>query len=252
MLTGRYQLFPRLDGYELVALRQDIAERGVLVPVELDESGIILDGHHRVEIATELGIEYPIVVREGLTEDEKVDHVVLLNLARRNLSGHDRTGVIARLRARGMSLRAIAMLTGVSHETARRDLAVTNVTCELEQAPDPEPLPMEAQPTITERAKEMEAAGLTQRAIADALGVSPGTVHNVLRGRTDRKARMDTPVDWPATRAFVKGLGSFASRDPRQVAAAIPDRNRKSTADQLRRYGTFLGSIALELERSAR
>jgi len=32
---------------EFEALKADIAERGVVVPIDIDEDGEILDGHHR-------------------------------------------------------------------------------------------------------------------------------------------------------------------------------------------------------------
>jgi N6-adenosine-specific RNA methylase IME4 len=80
-----YQLLPRLNAEEYAALEADIRNRGVQVPVERDESGNILDGHNRVEIATRLGIDYPAVVRTFATEAEKVEHVIKLNLARRHL-----------------------------------------------------------------------------------------------------------------------------------------------------------------------
>ncbi len=35
-----YQLFPVLDSQSLANLKADVAERGVLVPVELDEDGL--------------------------------------------------------------------------------------------------------------------------------------------------------------------------------------------------------------------
>ncbi len=80
-----YQLFPRLNDAEYEALKTDIANRGVQVPVELDENGAILDGHHRVEIAEDLGIEYPTIVRSGFSEKEKREHVRYLNILRRQL-----------------------------------------------------------------------------------------------------------------------------------------------------------------------
>jgi len=42
-----YQLLPPLSEEEYQSLRADIAEHGVLIPVELDEFGNVLDGHHR-------------------------------------------------------------------------------------------------------------------------------------------------------------------------------------------------------------
>lgn len=80
-----YQLFDALRPEELNALRADIAKRGIMVPVEKDNLGNMLDGHNRQAIADELGIECPVVVREFKTDEEKVEHVLKLNLARRHL-----------------------------------------------------------------------------------------------------------------------------------------------------------------------
>ena len=48
-MTEQYQFLPDLTSDEYEALKADIRERGVMVPVELDEAGHILDGHHRVQ-----------------------------------------------------------------------------------------------------------------------------------------------------------------------------------------------------------
>src|SRR5438128_2550621 len=68
-----YQLLPPLRPEEGDALRTDIEARGVLVPVEIDAaSGAILDGHHRVAIADELGIRFPSLKRRFTTEAERI------------------------------------------------------------------------------------------------------------------------------------------------------------------------------------
>ena len=64
-MTARYQVLPPLQVAAYAALRGDISRRGVLVPVEVDEDGEILDGHNRQAIADELGIDCPRVVREA-------------------------------------------------------------------------------------------------------------------------------------------------------------------------------------------
>jgi hypothetical protein len=84
-MTATYQLLPPLNEDEYAARRADIAKRGVLVPVEVDENGAILDGHNRSAIAAELGIEVPRLIRSGWTEEQKRDHVLKLNLLRRQL-----------------------------------------------------------------------------------------------------------------------------------------------------------------------
>jgi ParB-like chromosome segregation protein Spo0J len=121
-VTQPYQLLPSLTADEYEALRADIASRGVMVPVELDDDGHILDGHHRAGIAVELGLDYPTVIRSGWTEDEKVAHVLAMNLARRQLTREQRAGVVAELRRRRMSTRKIAAAVGVDHSTVVRDL----------------------------------------------------------------------------------------------------------------------------------
>lgn len=80
-----YQLLDALRPEEYEALKRDIQKRGVLVAVELDDEGTILDGHHRSMIADSLGIDYPTVVRNFDTEAEKVEHVLKVNLLRRHL-----------------------------------------------------------------------------------------------------------------------------------------------------------------------
>jgi hypothetical protein len=111
---------PDLTPDEYAALKADIAERGVMVPVEYDEDGNILDGCHRVRICDELGIRWwPRIVRKGLSEEGKRAHARTLNLARRHLSGEQRRELIAQqLRETPeQSNRQIADALGVSHHT---------------------------------------------------------------------------------------------------------------------------------------
>jgi ParB-like chromosome segregation protein Spo0J len=81
-----YQLLPSLSDEDYQRLRTDIAERGIMVPVEVDEDGNVLDGHHRMRIAAELGIKCPTIVRKDMAEYDKRIHAVMLNLARRQLT----------------------------------------------------------------------------------------------------------------------------------------------------------------------
>jgi len=124
-----YQLLPPLSEEEYAALKEDIAKRGVLVPVEYDEDGNILDGHHRVKICEELGIKnWPSIVRIGMSEEEKTEHVLALNLDRRHLTREQRRELVAKLREQGWSLRRIGEKVGISYEQARIDAGVKNLT----------------------------------------------------------------------------------------------------------------------------
>ena len=70
-------------------------------------------------------------MRVGLSEEEKIEHALALNLVRRHLSREQRQELVRKLRQRGLSLRRIAELLGVTYETARQDLSgVKNLTPE--------------------------------------------------------------------------------------------------------------------------
>jgi ParB-like chromosome segregation protein Spo0J len=43
-----YQLLPEMAPEQFAALKEDIAKRGVLTPIDIDEHGNILDGYNRV------------------------------------------------------------------------------------------------------------------------------------------------------------------------------------------------------------
>ena len=123
-----YQVMPELTAEEYEELKADIAQRGVMIPIEYDELGNVLDGYHRLKICEELGIkEYPRVIRTGMTEAEKLTHARKLNMARRHLTNEQKRGLIRdQLKAMPeQSDRQIAKVLGVSHPTVaaqRREL----------------------------------------------------------------------------------------------------------------------------------
>lgn len=133
MTRQKYQLFDDLSEKDYLALKEDIALHGILVPVEVDEHGNILDGHHRVRAWSELkaegrinGSQYNRIVRADMTEREKRNHVRVLNLLRRHLTKEQRAQIWVEMRQDGMTNEAIAKVTGVSDETVRGALSQTN------------------------------------------------------------------------------------------------------------------------------
>ncbi|QPC87396.1 S-adenosylmethionine-binding protein [Mesorhizobium sp. NBSH29] len=118
----KYQLLPRLSAEEFGSLEASIIAHGVLVPVEYDETGAIIDGHHRVEICESLGlVDWPRFVRKGLSETDKRTLSRELNFARRHLTTAQKQAVIAdQLRdTPSISSRAIAAMLGVHHSTVQ-------------------------------------------------------------------------------------------------------------------------------------
>jgi len=135
--TAPYQVFDQLPPDKYEALKQDIAQRGILVPIEVDEDGNILDGHNRAAIAEELNISYEPVKRSLPSEKEKIDHVLKSNLLRRDVGQIAWAKAVRRLmKVRGIergvkrnghtpredTLTGLAKELGVSERTARRRL----------------------------------------------------------------------------------------------------------------------------------
>lgn len=90
-----YQVMPPLSDEEYADLKADIEERGVMVPIEFDEDGNVLDGHHRLKICEELEItDYPKIIRSGMSEEQKRTHARKLNMARRHLNREQKQELI--------------------------------------------------------------------------------------------------------------------------------------------------------------
>lgn len=150
-----FQVMPPLSTEEYEALKADIGEHGVQVPVEMDESGAILDGHHRVKACQELGInKWPTVVRIGLSTEEKRAHASRLNLARRHFTQEQKRLLIKEQlkETPEKSNNGIARLLGVSDktvQTVRKDLEGTSEIPKLERlvGADGKERPCQVQPT---------------------------------------------------------------------------------------------------------
>lgn len=167
-----WQLMPELSTEEYAALKADIAARGVMVPVEYDETGAVLDGHHRLRACEELGItEWPRIVRGGLSDEDKLEHVLTLNLARRHLSREQRRELVGNLRERGWSFRRIGERLGVHHDTVADDLSVVGF-------PTPERITgADGKSYPATRPKSVHAATAEQQQAASAViaaAVAPG------------------------------------------------------------------------------
>jgi len=131
-----YQVMPDMAQEEYDVLKEDIAERGVMVPIEFDEQGNVLDGHHRLKICVELGIEdYPKIIRTGMSEPEKWTHARKLNMARRHLTREQRRELVqAQIKdTPELSDRQIANMLGVSNSTVsliRSELIENGQVCD--------------------------------------------------------------------------------------------------------------------------
>ncbi|CAN5818242.1 hypothetical protein BH20PSE1_BH20PSE1_01590 [soil metagenome] len=85
-------IFPLLDGEAFEDFCADIAERGLLQPIQL-LGGLIIDGRNRYRACLDLGIDP--VFEEVDSETDPVGYVVSANLHRRHLNESQRAMVAA-------------------------------------------------------------------------------------------------------------------------------------------------------------
>ncbi len=204
-MAEKYQLFDPLRPEEYAALKADIQKHGVLVPVELDQDGNILDGHNRAAIAAELGREYPTVVRHFASEADKREHVLKINLLRRHLGpvawadGFQKLATARGVQTgpgrprldhnNGVTVSQLAAELGVNERTAYRRLDLAD---QLADVPD----------------------------LAAKVDTGDMTPKRALRVKREREAvtRAAIPVEAPAVPGLDLRLGDF-----RSVLADIPD-----------------------------
>ena len=172
---SEYQVMPDLTAEEYAELKADIEQRGVMVPIEYDEAGNVLDGYHRLKICGELGIkDFPRVIRAGMTEAEKLTHARKLNMARRHLT-QEQKRVLIREQIKAtpeQSDRQIAQALGVSPTTvgtARRDMEDKGQLSKLDTSTgtDGKTYPRKPvsvfNPTVSAQRKELEENGDVER-----------------------------------------------------------------------------------------
>lgn len=128
-------VLPPLPSEQYEALKADIAKHGVLVPVELDEdTGELIDGHHRVRACEELGLPFPPALSRSFgSAQERDEHALRLNMLRRQL------GPLTWAQAFGQlaSLRGIRFGTGGDRRSAASAAAgrLSDLACELGVSP---------------------------------------------------------------------------------------------------------------------
>ncbi|MDN6440466.1 MAG: ParB/RepB/Spo0J family partition protein [Acidipropionibacterium jensenii] len=121
-----YQVMPRLSADEYADLESDIVAHGVMVPITVSADGVIVDGHHRDEIARKHDLHCPRVTADG-SESELRGLAFSLNLNRRHLNREQRRELIAE------SLRSDPQLSNREHarRTGASDKTVGSVRDDL-------------------------------------------------------------------------------------------------------------------------
>lgn len=119
----KYKPLPDLPPEEFAALKQDIAVNRLHSPIDQDELGNTLDGHQRMRALQELGIKkYPVNVISGLTEQQKWEYAVTVNVLRRHLSSKAKRELIRQelRRTPKRNNNWLAEMIGVDSKTVKR------------------------------------------------------------------------------------------------------------------------------------
>lgn len=75
-----YENNPRRNDNAVDAVAESIRQCGYVAPIVVDENGVILAGHTRFKALNKLGFkEADVIVREGLTEEQKKKYRILDN-----------------------------------------------------------------------------------------------------------------------------------------------------------------------------
>ncbi len=226
-----YQVFGPLSPETHRALEADIEKRGVQVAVEVDENGEILDGHHRKQIADKLGLDYETEVRYFATEEEKIAHVIMLNLARRHLGPIEWGQAFGKLLAtkgvdRGKGANQGELSATVAECAESLGVRARTARHRMKQADDFEALPDNLQAKVRDKRLKLTAAKkLVHREqmladararAADLAGLPAEIVHGDFRETTTKPESVDLIFcDPPYTEEFLplyQDLSKFAQR----------------------------------------
>jgi ParB family chromosome partitioning protein len=130
---GKYQPFNDLPASQFQALVADVARHGVLLPIIVDEDDVTIDGHQRRRAAAEASVDCPRIVVAGLTDDEKQEMAITLNLFRRHLAGVERSQALQKLANLGLSTRRISSALGIAKSTVHDGLRQLSESGQLDR-----------------------------------------------------------------------------------------------------------------------
>ena len=182
--TPYKDLLPPLSTEEREALKADIKAHGVKVPIEIDEDGNILDGHHRHAICKDA----PTTVIPGLSIAEKVAHVLKSASVHRNLSPAQQADVRKAKKKAAAALRKedpkkwtqsrVAVALGVARSTVEMWFLRSNDKGVKTSKPDARvKVNPKHKPIIAKRVQ----AGEKQAQVAADYGVSQRTVSTIVK-----------------------------------------------------------------------
>ena len=256
-----FQVMPDLTPDEYEALKADIKKRGIQYPILIDEDGNILDGHHRSRIADELGIDCPHELRGGLSDLEKMNLAVEINVNRRHLTREQRRELVENCikAAPEKSDRQIAKATGASPTTVGTVRAAAEADGDVSKLDTRTDSHGRQQPANKPRATPMPTEGQAPEAKTERAAVAeeakslkaaePNGDASKLNTRTGRKGRQKT-----ATKPTPASITSLAERSPQldpQVEPPPSPVNSEHEAKLLKQLKAKDGMVGIRLDDKA-
>ena len=202
--TPYAELLPPLSTEELEALKADLKDNGQRVPIDVDEDGNVLDGHHRYKI---LKADVKTRIVRGLSEDEKLCYAIRANVARRQMTPNQRAELdrkwrkplAKRLREAGKTQREVAALLGVTQQAVSLWLNIPGTSaCKRHTLNVSVKVPPKQHKVVAKRVKE----GETQKQVAADYGVTQAQVSRIV---TKEKKRVRQEAAVHSTKPLDKG-----------------------------------------------
>jgi hypothetical protein len=157
-------LIPDLDPEEKRLLRESLSSEGCREPITVwDEKNIVVDGHNRIEICDELGIEYEVRRVSFESRDHVIAWMCANQLGRRNLTDH------ARADLRGRFYRANKKAHGgdrksSSHSANLNDGRTSEAQAEIAKV---HPATIHRDAKFSEALDQLESAGIRRSSFTD-------------------------------------------------------------------------------------
>lgn len=191
-------LRPLSEGERALLEANIVAEGRVRDPLVVwDERDILIDGHHRHAIATAHNLPFAVYRRSFADFDAVREWVSLNQAGRRNWTRAEREAWAMERAREGWAVQRIANALGVSDQTVRNDTATLREEKDMERQ------------ERNERIADMASAGMTQRQIAEQVGMSHVGVLKVLGNQTKNLEQLPS-----------SGNGSDGKDKARQAMAA--------------------------------
>lgn len=195
-MQSNYKLLPALLPDEFASLKTSIAERGVDVPIIVDQDGNTIDGFHRQRACDELGIFCPREVRQFETETDKLETILRLNCGRRHLTQNQKRSIVKEylLRDPQIADNFLAQIIGVSKNTVADVRCEMEATCQIDKfetlrGKDGKRRPVKYQKIIANTPKEAENA---LKLIADLPDNCAGNIIDLTTAKREmRKVQRD-------------------------------------------------------------